>query len=84
MPIYLYLCPLCGEVDDVWGHVNEDRKTHDECGRTMKRLISRFNVNPDYPAWLDENLCWQDGVPVLVKGRRHQKQLLKERGLEIK
>ena len=84
MPIYDYLCPRCGEVSDVWAHMNEERKVHDECGSTMKRLISRSNVNPDYPAWMDDNLCGQDGAPVLVKGRRHQKQLLKERGLEIK
>lgn len=84
MPLYLYLCPLCGEVDNVWGHINEDRKVHEECGRTMTRQISLSNVNPDYEAWMDDNLSGTDGAPVLVRGRRHQKQLLKERGLAIR
>ena len=84
MPIYDFLCPLCGEVNNVWGHINEDRKMHDECGRTMIRQISRCNVNPDYEPWLDDNLSGQDGTPIAVRSRRHHKQLLKERGLSIR
>jgi len=84
MPLYDYLCPLCGEVENVWAHMNEDRKIHEECGKTMKRQISMSNISPDYAPWLDENMSGQDGAPVLVKGRRHQKQLLKERGLHIR
>ena len=83
MPLYDYECRRCGPVENVWAGIDDAELKH-ECGAIMRRVISRFNVNPDYPAWLDENLCGQDGVPVLVKGRRHQKQLLKERGLEIK
>ena len=78
MPIYLYLCPLCGEVDGVWGHVNEDRKVHEECGRTMKRLISKANITPVMHEYLEGNMGHE---PVVVKGRVHHRQLLKERGL---
>lgn len=84
MPIYCYHCPVCGEVDNIWAHTNEDRKIHEECGNTMRRLISLSNVNPDYQPWVDENLCGQDGEKILVRSRRHQAQLLKERGLHIR
>jgi putative FmdB family regulatory protein len=84
MPIYDYLCPRCGEVSDIWAHINEERKVHEECGSTMTRLISPTRCNPDYAPWMDENLSGQDGKPVLVKSRRHHKQLLKERGLAIR
>lgn len=84
MPLYLYSCPRCGEVDNVWAHINEDRKMHEECGSMMRRLISPSNINPDYEPWLDEHMSGQDGKPVLVRGRRHQKQLMKERGLEVR
>ncbi len=78
MPIYTYKCSLCGEVDGVWGHVSEERKVHDECGRTMTRLISRANITPV----MHEHVEWNMGhEPVVVKGRVHHRQLLKERGL---
>lgn len=88
MPIYTFECPKCGATEEQWRKLEQfgERKLCVKCPCfvEMNFIIPRFNINPDYKPWLDENLCGQDGVPVLVKGRRHQKQLLKERGLEIK
>lgn len=83
MALYDYECPKCGEVSDVWAKMEDTTLKH-SCGHFMRRLISRFNINPDYEPWRDDNLCGQDGVPVWVKSRRHHKQLLRERGLEVK
>ena len=84
MPIYDYECTMCGLVEDVWARINEERMIHGDCGNTMKRVLSPTRVNPDYKPWVDENLCGQMGENVVVKSRRHQKQLLKERGLHIR
>jgi hypothetical protein len=78
MPIYTYLCPLCGEVDNVWGHIGEDRKIHEDCGRTMTRLVSLSNITPVMHEHIDGNMGHE---PVVVKGRVHHRQLLRERGL---
>lgn len=77
MPIYDFKCPTCGTVTDVYAHMDEREKMH-SCGQTMTRLISTPNITPDIPQYLDENL---GETPVLVKSRRHRKQLMKERGL---
>ncbi len=81
-PLYDFCCPLCGEVRDVWAHINETRKVHEECGRTMKRLISAPNINPDIEPYLEENISYHK--PVYIKSRRHREQVLKEHGLSAR
>lgn len=81
MPIYLYECPRCGEVDNVWANVSEDRKVHEECGATMTRLISAPAVRGDLEPYLETNMGHE---PVYVKSRRHRERLCKDRGLTIR
>jgi putative FmdB family regulatory protein len=83
MPIYDYRCPQCGEVENVWAKMDDELLPH-SCGAMMQRLISPTRCNPDYEPWVDENLGGQQGEKILVKSRRHHKQLLKERGLHIR
>lgn len=81
MPLYLYSCPLCGEVDNVWAGVNEMRKVHDECGKTMKRLISPTRINPDIQPYIDTEMSWEG---THIRSRRHRDEVLKEKGLYAK
>ena len=78
MPIYDYCCPLCGEVSNVWAHVNEPRKVHEECGRTMTRLISAPMVHPTFHEYVEENMGHE---PVVIHSRTQRNRLEKERGL---
>lgn len=78
MPIYDYSCPLCGEVPNVWAHVSEERKVHEECGRTMIRLISAPMVHPPFHEYVEENMGHE---PVTITSRGQRDRLERERGL---
>ena len=78
MPIYTYKCPLCGEVDGVWGHHSEDRKVHEDCGRTMVRVISASRVHPPFHEYIEENMGHE---PVVITSRTQRDRLERERGL---
>ena len=77
MPLYLYSCPRCGEVDNVWAGVNEDVKVHD-CGAKMTRLISATMVQPVFHEYVEENMGHD---PVVIHSRTQRDRLEKERGL---
>jgi len=76
MPLYDAACPKCGDKENIWGGINEALKC--DCGRTMTRLISKANITPVMHEHVEYNMGHE---PVVVKGRVHHRQLLKERGL---
>lgn len=78
MPLYCYSCPKCGDVDNVWGHINEDRKVHDDCGSTMKRVISMSRVHPPFHEYVEENMGHN---PMTITSRGQRDRLERERGL---
>lgn len=78
MPIYDYKCELCGEVCNVWAHVNEDRKVHEECGRTMTRLISAPMIDPPWFDYVEQNMGHD---PIVITSRGQRDRLERERGL---
>ncbi len=82
MPLYLYLCPECGEKDDVWANIDEMQKACD-CGAIMQRLISPTRIQCDIEPYFDENLGDSRKCPngQWVTSRQDRKRKMKELGL---
>ena len=59
MPLYDYLCPECGLVEDIIAKMDDKLLKHDKCGKTMiRQLHGRFGINMGVGAYgyYDENL----------------------------
>lgn len=85
MPIYEFECDSCRVVQEKFFKLGEiDRVICLDCccdGKAYRVMSRPAQVAPCWPEYMDHNL---GDEPVLVKGRGHRKQLMKERGLEEK
>jgi putative FmdB family regulatory protein len=82
MPLYDYDCQGCGEQKDVWAEIEEVALSCPHCGYPMERLISPTSIIPDIEPYVDEHMNEPGSTEnVVVKSRRHKRQLLKDRGL---
>jgi putative FmdB family regulatory protein len=79
MPVYDWSCQNCGEVKDVFAHMDDTQTTCPKCGALMDRLFSPPSAyHMDIEPYWEENL---GGEPVYVESRRHLNQLCRERGI---
>ena len=82
MPIYEYECQNCGELTEAIFSMKEDIPaiTCPFCCSRARKIISRPQaVAPLWEEYWEENLGHE---PVLIKGRRHRKEVMKANGLE--
>jgi len=81
MPVYEYECNECGRISEIFCKIKEKPVgiLCKECGKYARAIISKpQDVLPAWDEYFDENLGHE---PILIKGRRHRKELMKERGL---
>lgn len=79
-PIYDLKCDCGREEKDVLCGINEYPPCI-KCGEPLKRVIGHYQVIGDLEPYLDENLT---SKPVLVKSKKHRKELMKEYGVSEK
>lgn len=78
--VYDYACPECGKTFEGYNRV-ANRATHVcDCGATalLKFSIKPIQVTPVIHEFVERHF---GPKPVLVRGRTHKRQLLKELGL---
>ena len=78
-PLYDLRCGCGLEEIDVLLGINEEHKC--KCGETMRRVLGNYAVIRDLKPYLDENLT---SKPVLVKSKKHRKELMREYGVSEK
>jgi putative FmdB family regulatory protein len=62
MPIYEYACEKCGNEFEAEQRITEDPlKTHDGCGGTVKRLISRTAFTLKGGGWYSDHYGLKSG-----------------------
>lgn len=79
MPLFDYLCPKCGRVEDVWAHHTEtELPCRNACGETMRRTWTRsYAVHGDLD-YYDGNLETQ------IRSRKHRDRVMAEKGVSEK
>lgn len=78
MPIYEYQCLKCLKVQDAYRKVAERENSPECCGQKTKKIISNYNVHPDFEPYIDHNLT---DKPQWVKSKQHRKKLMQEHGV---
>jgi len=80
MPLYSYECSKCGlEIDEVRkmkDHALE--KKCSVCEGVLHQVLSLANIAGDFEPYIDENIGPE---PVLVKSKRHRRELMAQNGL---
>ena len=52
MPVYEYYCKTCDRVADLWMSINDsDEQECTECGKSMKRMISKPTIEFKGNGW---------------------------------
>jgi len=78
MPLYDVKCLKCGHVAEISVHIEDrDKAICMKCGGQTKSLISTPNIHIFQP-FIHEDF---GDKPVLVKSKRHYRQLCKEHGV---
>jgi putative FmdB family regulatory protein len=77
LPVYDWSCPNCGQVNDVFAHM-DDTTTTCQCGATMTRLFSPPSAfHMDIEPYVDYNLGPE---PIRIESRKHLNEMLKRTG----
>lgn len=80
MPTYDFFCQQCSKQEEIFMKL-ADYKAPECCGQKMKQVIGNYHVVGDLEPYVDENI---GNEPVLVKSKRHRRQLMKEHGVQEK
>lgn len=76
MPIYVYRCTSCDDVQEIVRHVSAHTKTVDcHCGGMAKQVITPLHVVPD----IDPYKSMVTGER--IKGRSHHREHIRQHGL---
>ena len=84
MPMYDFKCLSCGECSEAFVRLSFlSRERHCEsCGGVLRRKVgSRVTVSGDLKPWVEHNI---DDKPMLIKSRRHLRQVCKEHEVYVK
>lgn len=75
MPIYQHRCSVCSKEVEEYRKLDDYDKHPLCCGQPMPKFFTGHSVIPDLEPYIDEHLADR---PVLVKSKKHKKQLMKE------
>lgn len=78
MPLYGYLCLVCGHEVDQLRPIEKRRDGPECCGRKMQLDVSGPYVRPDIEAYYDYDL------ETPIKSRQHHREVMRERDVADK